>query len=231
MRRLFILPIFLYAFCLSAQQTAFDDVPSQPGKVIKRTVAMEESTELALNFPYATDIRLSTARGNEIEIYVNASINSGENNEAYELLIARDGDRIMIGTDRDQLDSFFRKNSGRQTNCYSTDIMVEIAVPSQMVVSVESISGNVVSELRTQPYAIKTISGDIDLTIPGELGAELIASTISGAMYADISLEHLDSKEGLRQLVGEKVHANINQGGEKHRLETISGDVLLRAGN
>ncbi len=231
MRRLLIIPILLSSLSVFGQQTAFDDTNPSPAKIIKETIAMEGSTELALDFPYATDIRLSTAQGNEIEIYVNASINDGENNEAYELLIERDGDRILIGTDRARLDSFFKKNSGRRTNCYSTDIMVEVAVPDRMLVSVESISGNVTSELRTKPYAIKTISGDIDLTVPSGIGAELIASTISGAMYANVSLDHLDDKEGLRQVVGEKVHAKINQGGEPHRLETISGDVLLRAGN
>lgn len=230
MKKLLIIPLLLYGLGLSAQKTAFEDVPGNPAKVIKKTIALEGSTAIALTFPYATDIRLTNTPGSEIEVYVNASINNGENNEAYELLIEREGDLVLVGTDRDRLDGFFKKNSGNRNNCFSTNIMVEISIPADMLVSVESISSNVTGVLRDRPYTIKTISGDIDLTVPTGIGAELIASTISGAMYADITLDHMDGKEGLRQMVGEKIHANINKGGEPHRLETISGDVLLRSG-
>ncbi|MEQ9301679.1 MAG: hypothetical protein RIF33_24075 [Cyclobacteriaceae bacterium] len=229
MKKLLILPILFCGLGLSAQQTAFVETNPNPAKIIKETIALEGSTAITLEFPYATDIRLTNAPGSEIEVYVNASINNGENNEAYELLIEKEGDQILLGTDRARLDSFFKKNSGRQNNCYSTDIMVEVSIPSGMLVFVESISGSVTGELRDKPYTIKTISGDIGLSVPSGIGAEVIASTISGAMYADITLDFLDGKEGLNQIVGEKIHANINKGGELHRLETISGDVLLRS--
>ena len=230
MKKLLILPALVFCLSLSAQQTANDETLPNSEKVIDKTISVDGSSEIILDFPYAKDIRISNAVGNEIELNVNAAINNGKNNEAYELLINREGGRLMVGTDRDLLESFFKKNSGRQTNCHSTDIIVEVAIPKGMLVSVESISADVTGELRDKSYTIKTIAGDIDLTVPSGIGAELIASTVTGAMYADITLDYLDGKEGLRQTVGEKVHANINKGGEPHRLETVSGDVLLRAG-
>lgn len=230
MKYLLMLPVLLYCLSLSAQQTDSNQTAPNAVKVINKTISVQGSSEIILNFPYAKDIRLSNAKGSEIEINVNAAINNGKNNDAYELLINREGDRIMVGTDRERLESFFKKNSGRQTNCYSNNIIVEVTIPQAMLVSVESISADVTGELRDRSYSIKTISGDIDLTVPSGIGAELIASTVSGTMYADITLDFLDDKEGLRQMVGEKVHANINKGGEPHKLETISGDVLLRAG-
>ncbi|MEM8896263.1 MAG: hypothetical protein AAGC88_16915, partial [Bacteroidota bacterium] len=169
--------------------------------------------------------------GNEIEVYVNAMINDGQNNEVYELIIDKEGDRIFIGSDQKRLDNFFKRSHSKNYNyCYRNEITVEISIPRDITVDVESISADVTGELRSKSYTIKTIAGDIDLTVPDQLGAEVYASTISGAMYADVELDHLDGKEGLRQIVGEKIHVNVNNGGEAHHLETISGDVMLRAG-
>ena len=232
MKRFLILPFLLSSLGLFGQKTAaFDEATPYPEKIIKETVDVGSRSALTLEFPYASDIRLSNAKGNQIEVYVSVTINNGENNEAYELLTERDEQRVIIGTDQERLESFFEDYSGRRHNCHSTDINVEVSIPGHMEVSVASISGSVIGELRDRPYIIKTISGDIDLSVPHGAGAELLASTISGAMYANVELEHLDGKKGLNQIVGEKIHVNINKGGETHRLETISGDVMLRAGN
>lgn len=230
MKKLLLLPTLLCCLGLSAQQVTGDTTLPTAEKVISKTLSIQGSTELLLEFPFAKDIRLSNTHGNEIRLNISASINDGQHNEAYELSIRRDGDRILVGTDRERLEKHFKSYSDRKTNCQSTDIRVEVAIPPGMQVTVESISANVTGEVRDKPYAIKTISGDIDLTVPTGIGAELTASTVSGAMYANVHLDYLDAQQGLRQLVGEKIHANINKGGEPHRLETISGDVLLRAG-
>ncbi len=60
------------------------------------------------------------------------------------------------------------------------------------------------------------------------INVDFYAKTISGEVYSNLDFEYLDKKEGLRQLVGQKVHGRLNNGGEKWELETISGNIFLR---
>lgn len=77
---------------------------------------------------------------------------------------------------------------------------------------------------------LKSISGEIDLTVPAQAGLDFSAKTISGEVYTDISVEFPNGKEGLRQVVGANVKGRIGAGGKQSFFETISGNIYLRKG-
>lgn len=99
-------------------------------------------------------------------------------------------------------------------------------------VVVHSVSGNinvVFSELSdAAPSSISSVSGNIDITMPPETGADLKLSTISGDMYTNFDIATKGKGKHLSQIGGRDINGTLNGGGVKLKLKTISGDIFLR---
>ncbi|MVN77374.1 DUF4097 family beta strand repeat protein [Hymenobacter sp. HMF4947] len=93
-----------------------------------------------------------------------------------------------------------------------------------------TISGDIkvqFSATPTQPSAISSVSGDVDVTLPTSSKVSLSMRSISGEIYTDFDL-HLGSEGGLRHVGGQTVEGRANGGGATFSLKTISGDIYVR---
>jgi DUF4097 and DUF4098 domain-containing protein YvlB len=72
-------------------------------------------------------------------------------------------------------------------------------------------------------YELQTHSGDVDLTIPGDVGAMLTVSTYSGGVESDFPLTLLPGAHG------KTFTFQLGKGGARISAESFSGDVNIRS--
>ncbi len=196
----------------------------QPLKVFE-TLPVSGQENLNLDFPFADEVILKIWDKQEVLVEVEVSINDDEDNDIY-FLTKRSTDNTLYF----EMDQGAFEDRSRKRNCWDMEINYTVSLPASMVIEAESISGNYSLEYYGKPAFFKTISGDIDLTIPDGKGLEFKVKTISGEVYTDLDISYPEGKEGLRQVVGTNVRGKISNGGEFIDMETISGNIYLRKG-
>ncbi len=106
----------------------------------------------------------------------------------------------------------------------SGDARVE-DVRAQDRVVVTSVSGDVTARLaalaRGTDLQLKSVSGDITLTLPPSAGFALDMSTVSGNLSSDFPLT-MQGRVNRR-----RISATVNNGGSDLRVSTVSGDVRI----
>lgn len=85
---------------------------------------------------------------------------------------------------------------------------------------------NVISE---KSSSVHSIGGDIDITLPVKTNVSLELNTISGGIYSDFDFP--ESKKDLKKIGGNDSNFDLNGGGFKYSIGSISGNVYLRKGN
>lgn len=180
---------------------------------------------LVLDFPFADDITIKTWDKQEVLVEVDVTINNGEDDEVFRLITASTSDKVSIELDQDMW-----KKAGRSgENCsWSSELVYTVYMPVSMTLEASTISGNFILTPTEKKAFLKTISGDIDITVAQKKGVDFKAKTISGEIYSDLDISYPEGKEGLRQIVGMNVSGRINEGGTAMELETISGNIYLR---
>ncbi|VXD18426.1 DUF4097 family beta strand repeat-containing protein [Marinoscillum sp. 108] len=182
---------------------------------------------LQLNFDFADDITIQTWDKNEVYVEVSVSINDGEYDHIFTLDKMVTERAITISMDKDMWKKVDRKGE----NCnFQTEIVYRVFLPSQLRLKANTINGNFIITPMTREVELKTISGDIDITVAREEGLDFKAKTISGEIFSDLEIDFPEGKEGLRQVVGMNVRGKVNSGGSPMELETISGNIYLRKG-
>lgn len=106
----------------------------------------------------------------------------------------------------------------------SGDARVE-NVRAQDRVRVTSVSGDVTARLATlaagTDMELKSVSGDIELSLPASAGFALRMSTVSGDLTSDFPLQ-------MRGRVSRRnINATVNDGGSDLDVSTVSGDVRI----
>ena len=71
-----------------------------------------------------------------------------------------------------------------------------------------------------------TVSGDITVTVPASLDADIDFASLSGDFRSDFEVA---GERTRRQFIGSKVEGRIGDGGRTLRFNTVSGDVRLRS--
>lgn len=106
----------------------------------------------------------------------------------------------------------------------SGDARVE-DVRAQDQVRVTSVSGDVTARLSTlaagTSLELKSVSGDVDLSLPSTAGFTLSMSTVSGDLTSDFPLQ-MRGRFNRRS-----INATVNNGGSDLDVSTVSGDVRL----
>ena len=176
---------------------------------------------ISLKIEIADSINIHT--WNKDEVFVSASVNINENkdNQAYLISFSETGSSVGINGNFDK--NYFK---GKNNCCNETDIYWQIFMPENAAFDVETINGNVTVNGKTKEMKIKSISGDIDLTVPDNRQADLEFSTISGRIYSNHDFSVTPKKTGMPIVI----NGQLNNGGSKIKLETISGDIFFREG-
>jgi len=201
---------------------------AQPTRVTE-SVQLNEQTYLDLEFTYADVIIFKKWDKNEILVEVDVEINDGKHNDIFTLKSSKTSSTVRIEMDKDMWKKIDRDDRNR--NCsWRSNIDYTVYLPKGIEVEANTISGDYQFEYFGTPMRLKTISGAIDMTVPTKASLDFRAKTISGEVYTDIEIEFPYGKEGLRQIVGQKVRGRISNGGPESHFETISGDIYLRKG-
>jgi hypothetical protein len=202
---------------------------SAQSKKVTESVALDGQSNLELEFTFADDITFKTWDKKEVLVEVSVNINDGEHNDIFSLKTKKSSSTITIAMDKDMWDKIDRKD--RNGNCsWQTDINYTVYAPKNLEISASTISGDYLLTYSGAQMNLKTISGEIDLTVPAKQSLDFKAKTISGGLYSDIEISYPYGKEGLRQIVGQNIRGRIGSGGNESRFETISGNIYLRKG-
>lgn len=81
----------------------------------------------------------------------------------------------------------------------------------------------------SKPVSINSVAGEIDITIPAQTSAILEISTIAGTFYSNFDFDQ--TKDGLKKIGGNNISYELNGGGPKFSIATVSGNIYLRKGN
>jgi hypothetical protein len=82
-----------------------------------------------------------------------------------------------------------------------------------------------------KPASITIVSGDVDITLPGQTPANLRLGSVSGEVYTnfDIQVEGSENENDMiRMSMGRPIEGTINKGGVDMRVKTVSGNIYLR---
>ena len=191
-------------------------------QIIEKHMEFSGKESVALKIQIADSIRILTWNKNEVYVKASVSINENRDNDAYVTSFDESDNSLTVNAK-------FRENyfKGRNNCCDKAAIFWQVYIPEKARFSVETINANITVTGQTKEMKIKSISGYIDLAVPGNKEADLDFSTISGTMYSDLELALNQKHNSVPSRITEK----INNGGPLIKLETISGDIYFRKSN
>jgi len=110
-------------------------------------------------------------------------------------------------------------------NSVSGDVELETASGEA---SGRSVSGSVRATVRgrsTAPLRFSSVSGDLTISLPRDLGADVEMGTVSGDLSSDFPM----TLGGGGRIRRSHMQARIGEGGRRLELSTVSGSVRIRA--
>lgn len=210
-------------------------------KVVEKTLPAAANQEIDLQLKFGDDIKISAWDKPEVYVKVTYNINSGRLNDALKLDFnsGTNGPRVTVDLDHELLKTGRAEDCpdttyGRNRSSYNgqeyytcTQINYEIKVPRANSLVVNTINGNI--ELRgiNGPVDAKSISGFVDMSWPDKKGATISFKTITGEVYSDLNIAFTNKQKEI-PMVGYQLKGDLNGGGSRVKLETISNNVYFR---
>ena len=206
---------------------------------------------ISFRFDYPELVKISTWDKNEISISGNVNINGGENDNAFELLQSTAGNTIHIENRIRNMKELphritivnkgekitFKSKADYQKYCEShgsnfnqrsegvdMDIVLEIKVPQNIEVKLESVYGVVEVKNYAGPLSVEATYGGIDVSVQEKIMGELTADTNYGQIYSNLDLKFSGSEF-------EDFHTHVSAklgNGPKYNFESKYGNVYLR---
>jgi DUF4097 and DUF4098 domain-containing protein YvlB len=192
---------------------------TQAQMITEKHINFSGKESLSLNIQIADSIKLHTWNKNEVFVTSSVNINDNKDNDAYSISFDESGKTVYVNAKFK--DNYFK---GRKNCCNESEINWHIYVPEKTAFSIETISGNIEIDGKTDKMKVKTISGYIDLAIPADRNADLDFSTISGTVYTNHDLTMDKTASSMPEVIKDR----MNKGGTAIQLETISGDIFFR---
>jgi hypothetical protein len=241
MKSLVVIIICLFTGALAAQTPVNKSYPVSAGQ------------KISLRFDYPELVKISTWDKNEISVGGSVSINGGENDDAFELLhytsgntihienkirnlkelphritVVDNGEKVTFKTKADY--QKYCEEHGRHFNQRSEgvdmDILLEVKVPKNLEVKLESVYGMVEVKNYAGPLTVEATYGGVDVTVPERTMGELTAETNYGQIYSNLDLKFSGSAfEDFHTQVSAKLGS-----GPKYSFESKYGNVYLRKG-
>lgn len=221
-------------------------------KIIEKTATLAKGQRLNLNLRQASNIRIRSGAGDKMMLRASVSINQNKLNEALLLTMEQSGEEVKLSSEFDKAllrnaqpgdcpsgsgsyygDTYYTKGSkdardrdGKVLNPVCATINYEITVPADVVLRVNTISGDIDIAGLTGAIEAKSISGFVDVAWPAAQGAEVSLKTITGEVYTDQDVAFSNRKEN--PIVGYQLKGTLKGSGPLVKLESISNDVYFR---
>ncbi len=217
-------------------------LPGLAQKIIEKTLPYNPRQRVNLHLKFADTIRVQAWDKPEVYIKTSVTLNQGKLNDALRLNFVSGPEEISVTADFDKQlakqgtradctepngnNTSIDEGGDRYYLCY--DIVYEVYLPRQADLRLETIDGNVELKELTGPVQAKSISGFVDMSWARNKGADVAMKTISGEVYSDLDINFQNKRENASP-VGYLLQGKIKEGGSRLQLESISGNVYLRA--
>ena len=193
-------------------------------QIVEKHMNYASGKKVELNIQIADSIRVITWNKNEVYVKASININDNKDNDIYLTSFGESGNRLDITAKFDEDKSKRNWNDSCHCCCnYRSKIYWDVYIPENAAFTVETIDGNIIIDGKTDEIKAHTISGFIDLVFSPNRKADLKMSTISGTIYTNLAIGKPGKNRG-----GNEVSSEVNGGGKRVDLETISGDIFLR---
>ncbi len=192
--------------------------------------AVKAGQTIYLEFDFSSVIKINHWDRQEAKAVLTMEEKEKWANPEFEISVDNSSTALSIYMKKQQFEDYWKEQRAGRKDCYCStpELTVEVWLPKGVDISVKSISADIETTFDGGDLAFETISGDVDVKLPASQNLTLKASTISGDIYSDLTFEYLDGGKGLKEMVGVKLDARLNNGGKNLRLKSISGDILLR---
>jgi hypothetical protein len=190
-------------------------------RITEKHINFSGKDKVSLKIEIADSISVHTWNKNEVFVSASVNINENKDNKAYLISFTEIGNTVGVSGNFDK--DYFK---GKNNCCNETDIFWQVFIPDNAAFDVETINGNITVDGKTNALAIKSISGDIDLSVSDNRQADVEFSTISGRIFSNHDFLSVTRKTSIPIVIRDQ----LTKGGPKIKLETISGDVFFRKG-
>ena len=105
---------------------------------------------------------------------------------------------------------------------------VDVRDTRARLVRLESTSGDLTYDGTIDPsgrYELETHSGDVDLSLPANIGANVVVSTFSGTVDSDFEMRLEPGLHGDGSSHGKELRLTIGRGGARIAAKSFSGDI------
>ena len=221
---------------------------------LSKSIPVQSGQKINMHFDYPELVRISTWDRNEISVQGTVSINAGENDDAFilesavngnvvdvrafikdmkslpqRITVVRDGQKIMFRTKADL--KKYQEEHGTGYNNMSwgadIDIQLEIKVPKGTETRVESVYGMVEIKNFSGPLTVEATYGGVDVALAERAAGEIIAETNYGEIYTN-----LDTKfSGNGEFKNRDFHTYVTAkpgSGPRYSFESKYGNVYIR---
>lgn len=223
---------------------------------ISRSLPVKNGQSIAMKFDYPELIKVSTWEKSEISVQATVSINNGENDDAFELLVDNSGSEVVVenkivnikslpqmvtvrdGAERIMFRSKeeykkYKAENGRSFDRVSwgvdMDITIEIKVPTGTETNITSVYGMVEVMDFDGPIKVEAQYGGVDVALNEKRVGELSAETNYGQIYSNLDIQfdgNTLEEKDFYTFVSAKPGA-----GPRYNFESKYGNVYLRKVN
>ena len=200
-------------------------------KSVEETYALPARKKAKLELKFARNITVHTWDRRELKLQKHFTFSDPELLDIHLMEVVESDAELTIRTgfaEREQKQqgyscwSCHEDNEGRDCICFS--VSYEVWLPGDAELDLETISGDVEMRGFTGPARVKSISGFLDVGLPGQAPAQLSFKSVTGEIYTDFDIS-LDDKSSS---YSKRLNRSLNGGGPILSLETVSGDIFFR---
>lgn len=195
-----------------------------------------------LNLRFADKIEVKTWGKKELYVRAQITINDGWLNEAHKIDTVMDEHSIELSTGFDE--EMIKGN--RYANCNGKNrsqhnfsggyrdrnysichtINYTVFLPAETVLDLETISGDITIENMKAQVDAKSISGQVNMSVEKNRKADVLLESVTGRAFTEPAM--FQTRDGLQSLLSRKISGQLNGGGDRVHLESVSGNVRLR---
>ena len=219
---------------------------------INKTIPVTKGQSIRLKFDYPSPVKISTWDKNEIQITGTVSINGGEADDHFELIVSNSGNTVYVRNEIRDMDNIphrititngdtkitfrnkiewqrYQDEHGKSSIVnmgVDLDIELDIKVPRNIDTDLECTYGIVEVREFNGPLSVQATYGGVDASLIEKNVGELVAETNYGNIYSNLDMDvNKDSarEEDFHMLV----RANLGNG-PNYRFESPYGNVYLR---
>lgn len=226
-------------------QLRFDATPSHMSLGLRSGSGRSSDTRFEVTVPHGARIRATSSSG---DIRITGSRGEVEaRSQRGDVVIEDVGDRVEVTVFSGDVDLIGATGDVR-INALSGDITVrrvtgnveiktvsgevELEEARSKYVRVTSTSGDITFDGTIDPtgrYELQTHSGDVELTMPANVGANLTISTYNGTVESDFPLTLQPGTPGVASSHGRAFNFVLGRGGARVTAESFSGDITIKS--